>query len=556
MLLTFRSRGARADVGRIPGDRRSLVALGLPNRSSWLIALALAVVFGSLGGSASAAVTHLQRYHAESPSNSLDKAVPASCPAGKQVLGGGAELIGGESQVALNDVRPNGPLTSVTAVAHEDQTGYAGSWSLRAYALCATPPPGLKRIPATSPTNSTNKTVTVTCPAGKRLLGAGADISGGGREVVVQDIRVDSLTSVTAQGVEDQDGTASDWLVSAYAICSNPVHLLERVVATSPSNSLKAKSATATCPAGKRVVGGGGEVGGIGGQVVLGHIRPSDLLDSFTAHAAEDEDGTASNWTVRAFAICASVSKRVVATSPTDSSPSKELYAHCPSDMEATGGGGDITGGGGQVKIWNVVPHDAPTVGRAGGAEDGNGYAGAWFVRAYAICSTPLPGQEMIDSIGSLDSSSTKAVTATCPAGKRVVGAGGYVNPRRVVLDDVRPNAALTSVTATGYEEEIGDPLDWQVQAIAVCALAPPGLELISAASPVDSSNKRVNATCPSGKNLLGTGAEIDGGFGQVVLDHLTPDAGLRTANVTGLEDETGFAGAWSLRSYAICASP
>jgi hypothetical protein len=146
-------------------------------------------------------------------------------------------------------------------------------------------------------------------------------------------------------------------------------------------------------------------------------------------------------------------------------------------------------------------------------------------------------------------------VTVTCPPGKRVVGAGGTVTPQ-VVLDDVRPNASLTTVTATGYEDEAGDPLDWLIHADAVCANPPPGLELVSAASPVDSSNKRINASCPVGKNLLGTGAEIDGGLGQVVLDHVTPDAGLRTATVTGLEDETGHTPAWSLRSYAICASP
>jgi hypothetical protein len=555
MHVTFRSRGA-PDVRRIPGDRRSLGGHGLPNGSSWLTALALVVVFfAAFGATASAAVTHLQRYHAESPSNSLNKAVTASCPAGKRVLGGGAELLGGESQVALNDVRPNGELTSVTAVALEDQTGYAGSWSLRAYALCATPPPGLKRIPATSPTNSSNKTVTATCPAGKRLLGAGADISGGGSEVVVQDIRVDSLTGVTAQGVEDQDGTASDWLVHAYAICSNPVHLLDRVVATSPSNSLKAKGVTATCPAGKRVVGAGGEVGGIEGQVALNDLRPSDPLDGVTAHAAEDEDGTASNWLVRAFAICAAVSQRVVATSPTDSSFSKSQVPHCPSHLEDTGGGGDITGGRGQVHIFSLWPF-SPSSWVAQAQEDWNGYAGAWSLTAYAVCATPLPGQEIVTNVSpGGDSSSTKSVTVTCPPGKRVIGAGGTVTPQ-VVLDDVRPNASLTSVTAAGYEDEAGDPLDWLIHADAVCANPPPGLELVSAASPVDSSNKRINASCPVGKNLLGTGAEIDGGLGQVVLDHVTPDAGLRTATVTGLEDETGHTAAWSLRSYAICASP
>jgi hypothetical protein len=124
------------------------------------------------------------------------------------------------------------------------------------------------------------------------------------------------------------------------------------------------------------------------------------------------------------------------------------------------------------------------------------------------------------------------------------------------VLDEVIPNAALTSVTATGFEDDSGTDREWRMDVDAVCATPPPGLERIVATSPSNSSNKSVTATCPSGKNLLGTGGEIDGGRGQVVLDDVTPNAALTSVTVTGLEDETGHGAPWSLGSYAICANP
>jgi hypothetical protein len=540
----------------IPGESRSGGAPGILRRSSLLLGLAFIVVGAGLWGNASAAVTGLQRVHAESVSNSFDKAVSVSCPAGKQVTGAGAEIINGAGQVILTDVVPNGGLTSVTAEALEDQSGYANNWILRAYAICATPPPGLERVLAESPFTSLNKSVTATCPAGKRLLGAGGEIFAGGNQVVLEDVRVSSLTGVTAQGVEDQDGTAGNWFARAYAICANPVHLLERVAATSPTDSSRDKSATATCSPGKRVVGAGSEIGGGGGQVVMDDLRPNAALDSVTVTGFEDGDGTTGNWFVRAIAICAAASQRVVAVSPNDSSGFKELFPDCPSDMRQTGGGADITGGGGHVRLIETWPASATAV-------EVEPVETNWFLRSHLICATPLPGRVEIRSDSIIEDSSDKTVTATCPAGTRTFGAGAQTfgfgdgdDGGQGWLVATVPNPSLTRVTLTALEDESGSTGTWELDALGYCANPPPGLELISATSPTSSSNKSVTATCPSGKNLLGTGAEIVGGLGQVVLDDLTPNDALSSVIVTGLEDGTGFAGEWFLRSYAICANP
>ena len=92
---------------------------------------------------------------------------------------------------------------------------------------------------------------------------------------------------------------------------------LQKVVGTSVNNSNSFKSATATCPAGKRAIGSGGQVGGITGtfpnelaNVVINFIEPTDentVPGSVTVFAFEEEP-TVANWIVQATAMCANVS--------------------------------------------------------------------------------------------------------------------------------------------------------------------------------------------------------------------------------------------------------
>lgn len=78
-----------------------------------------------------------------SPSNTSEatKTATATCPAGKQVVGGGAKVIGGTVLIAVTESAPapanaEGKRTAWTAVAKE--SGVSGSnWSLEAFAICA-----------------------------------------------------------------------------------------------------------------------------------------------------------------------------------------------------------------------------------------------------------------------------------------------------------------------------------------------------------------------------------------------------------------------------------
>ncbi len=67
--------------------------------------------------------------------------------------------------------------------------------------------------------------------------------------------------------------------------------------------------------------------------------------------------------------------------------------------------------------------------------------------------------------------SAAKSITVTCPAGKRVTSAGVDATPGNghVLIDDLRPNAELTSVTATVLADATGIAGDWSAQALAIC---------------------------------------------------------------------------------------
>jgi hypothetical protein len=535
------------------------------------LALAAGVALVALAagaGSAHAAVAALQQVAATSPTNSSDKSVTATCPPGKRVTGAGGSINNHASQVTLRQLRPNATLTSVTAQAAEDQSGLDSNWEVIAYAICATPPAGLELVAATSPTNSSDKSVIARCPGTKRVLGTGGELAGAPRQVSLNDIVPGAeLGSVTVQGLEDGDGTTANWSVTAHAICANPVAGRERRVGSGPSNSMSPKGVLAECPAGKHLTGLGAEASGGGAEVVPRAMIPVPNQRA-SVFASEDEDGTPANWLVRSFAICAAASERVVTTTPSGSNDKGDI-ASCPAGKQVTGGGAELTGGLGQVVIDDLTPLTGDpdpfsTEVLALGVEDEDGTAANWSLSIYAICVTPLPGLEVVSDTAP-PSSEGKLAFATCPPGKRVVGAGGEIDAGsaagEVFIDNIRPNtpplnAAPTVVTVSAFEDETGVATDWTVTAHAVCANPPPGLELVTVTADRDSDPASVTATCPSGKNLLGAAAEVDSGTGtNIVIDDLRPNALLTSVTVTGLEDQTGTQFDWAPRAHAICAN-
>jgi hypothetical protein len=88
---------------------------------------------------------------------------------------------------------------------------------------------------------------------------------------------------------------------------------LERVARTSATNSVSPKTVTATCPAGKSAVGGGGVISGAAGlpvpvRVALFRSEPATGVPptGWVAGAQETAD-TPAAWSITAVALCAFV---------------------------------------------------------------------------------------------------------------------------------------------------------------------------------------------------------------------------------------------------------
>jgi hypothetical protein len=272
----------------------------LGGAAALLIGSALAAVLPTAG--AQAAVPGLVQVQAASPNNSVGKSVTVSCPAGQRVVDAGGYITGaGPDDIALDDVTPNaGAVGSVTASAYETD-GTGANWRVHAVAECANPLPGQVRVFNTSPNNSANKSVTVTCPAGTNVIGVGLQTDRGLGDVIIDRVAPNAgLTSVTVAGRED-GALARNWDIIAYAVCANVLPGQVGVAASPPANSAN-KVRPAICPAGTVAIGGGGEAVGAGGRVLLRELLPAG---NAMVAVADEEDPFAGNWTLITTAICA-----------------------------------------------------------------------------------------------------------------------------------------------------------------------------------------------------------------------------------------------------------
>jgi hypothetical protein len=520
-----------------------------------LLGVAVVLAVGAAQG-ASAAVVGIERVGALSASDSANKSATVSCPAGKKVLGAEADVNPGNGDVLIDDVRPSADLQSVTVNALEDESGTSANWTVSALATCAFPPPGLERVSATSPLNSTNKSVAATCPSGKRVLGVGADLNTFVGQVLLDDMRPDAgLTNVTVNALEDETGNSTNWSVTAYAVCAAPVQGLTRVSATSPLDSTSNRVVRAPCPGGKQLTGAGGDINTFNGQVVL-DATFSELDASGSGFAAfEDDTGNPASWSLTAYAICANSEQRVVAKSASNTVIKKFAQPTCATGQRLTGAGGELVGGFGSALIAGyLIPPEDPTtiadfqmvssIGPAGGQ------ANAWSETAYALCATPLPG---LAAVQTATGGTTSSLRSSCPSPKKLVGTAGGVELAEggTVPDGYVPASDLGSMTLTAISN------NEVMEADAFCAIPPPGLQLVSATSPTTSEENGTSATaaCPAGKHLTGTGARVNNGNNQVVIDDMRPNPALTSVTVSGFEDQDGYDQDWSVTAFAICVS-
>jgi len=155
--------------------------------------------------------------------------------------------------------------------------------------------------------------------------------------------------------------------------------------------------------------------------------------------------------------------------------------------------------------------------------------------------------------------SPSKSATPTCPVntqltglGYQLQGAGGDVFP-----DDMAPNGALNGALLTAYSAP-GFAGSWSLTGYALCAPLPAGAvpTLVSAttasnaASPKDIDSSRCSTT--PGRRLTGSGAQLTGALGNVILDQMSPDVFIMQTHARGVEPAP-YANNWFLTSFAIC---
>jgi hypothetical protein len=172
-----------------------------------------------------------------------------------------------------------------------------------------------------------------------------------------------------------------------------------------------------------------------------------------------------------------------------------------------------------------------------------------------APASAAVPGYQIVSATSVLDSATYKSVTANCPAGKRVIGTGFQLLGAQgdIVLDDLIPTA--TGVTVGAGEDQDGTAATWKITAIAVCATAPAGIEIVTVTSAFGvSTGKNATANCPAGKRVIGTGAALANGFGQVSVGNLIFSD--TAVFAYGIDDQDGYSAGWSITAYAVCANP
>ncbi|GAA0957485.1 hypothetical protein [Virgisporangium aurantiacum] len=123
------------------------------------------------------------------------------------------------------------------------------------------------------------------------------------------------------------------------------------------------------------------------------------------------------------------------------------------------------------------------------------------------------------------------------------------------MLTRLRPVSDATGdrYTVSGTESAGGIAGNWWLDAYAICAPAPAGYGIVSATTPPSSSNPRIlQALCPVGKKVVGTGAQLVGADGQVGIATVrTFD--LNQTEAVAVEDADGTTLVWTLAAYAVC---
>ena len=178
----------------------------------------------------------------------------ATCPAGKQAVGGGfsAPVVAG-SAVIVHD-------SYVSALGSWTVTGQVadGSGAVSAYAYCRRVPIPILDVSRSTPLHFSGdtETVTSTCPSGMRLTGGGfqGTVPAANDAVIAPQVNLATSPSTwTVTGTQNQDGTLT---LTAHAYCMEKKIPAPRIISATSSGTVAQfgplSAATPACPAAKK----------------------------------------------------------------------------------------------------------------------------------------------------------------------------------------------------------------------------------------------------------------------------------------------------------------
>ena len=242
----------------------------------------------------------------------------ATCPAGKVVLGGGAQVVGEGSRDFRTTVQESAPGTidggnrSLWSVSLRNGDGTAHTVGI--FAVCATAPPGYdvgRRDAVVAPGALLRQTTN--CPPGTVVFGGGAAVVGAGTgdfKTTVQQSAPGTLGgSQSLWGAHVRNGGTVSRTVAVFAVCARTVPGYEVVRKDVPVNAGAVLLDTATCPNGKVVLGGGASVVGEGTadfKTVLQSSTPGTVGGGAQAlWSLSFRNGDTRSHTAGLFAVCA-----------------------------------------------------------------------------------------------------------------------------------------------------------------------------------------------------------------------------------------------------------
>jgi hypothetical protein len=261
---------------------------------------------------------------------------------------------------------------------------------------------------------------------------------------------------------------------------------LTRAFSSSATDSVSSKTVIAACPAGLRVVGGGGKVFATAvadsAKVVLTRLEPmhSGNLDSYVVTGEEIAPGMAGNWLVAAWALCASAPagyEIVSGSTAPSSSTAQQTAAVCPGTKRVVGTGARINNPAGQVTLQLARSSGPRDISRVTAKEDANRYAATWNVTAYAICTNPLPSFVAATNGSTLTSDNEKVVFVTCPPGTFVHNVAAAISgeppglatgPAGVAIQTLFPLDGLRVAQVSAIETTPTNA-NWDLLAQAIC---------------------------------------------------------------------------------------